>query len=249
MPQVQLSEPVWLESGESDVAGYKIHSVQLSAGDDNSLLLSFDVEGLYRDGGEQVTARLAELVMDWFVVHQAIHPKSPEIFDNQLPPKSDTRAVRAVIWGVSATVEPVERVEFPSTQVRRLRGFLDPAAANEQAMYAMFRIARGQNSPVSRFVILYSILLWITRDGTTGTERQASVDELIWSLDPTEPRVKQASRQSDGTRFTKIRNDIAHPRREQRADVLRIEQDVGRCVLALENLVRKAIIIAAEGSS
>jgi hypothetical protein len=116
-----------------------------------------------------------------------------------------------------------------------LKAELERASPPGEHRFGFFRSARHSMSPVEEFVHLYNILLMLCNDN------QSDVDAFIRGE---EPAVQQTEhpRKASGTMetvYTRLRNELAHPRTAGSLDATKVEvaNNLGRLV----SLTKRAI--------
>lgn len=255
-----LSEPngrvVYLISGRHTFAGCvdvavagdladSITDIRLDGTQEDGILAICEVTGLHGSAARQATAPLVELIQDWLVLeYPEVRPIKPELVENTVPEAPGADAVSAVIWGLYGTAEPVEPDRphrLDQVDLEPLEALLQRASPEDIAILSAYRISREERSNVAEFVLLYSVCLWITRDPVSGKESQAHVDRKIWELDPTEERLPGARFEQEGTRYTKLRNDIGHPRRNDKVAMKKLRADVDNAIGPFRQLVRRVL--------
>ncbi|EHJ48300.1 hypothetical protein DFW101_2295 [Solidesulfovibrio carbinoliphilus subsp. oakridgensis] len=102
----------------------------------------------------------------------------------------------------------------------------------------MYAAALGKKGLGERHMYLYSILLDLT-----GDKRQSCVEKLILKLEPrVDTYVVEKEGKAKGSRetlYTKLRNEIGHPR--QGAFVRTTGKEIEQCIERFQALVKKAI--------
>jgi hypothetical protein len=225
----------------SDLAG-SIKEIRIDGAQADGVLVSFEVAGLNRSEAKRVTTPLVDLIQDWLVLdYPEVRPITPQLVENTIPDDPGADAVSAVLWGLKGETQPILPHRLDKVNLERFEVLLQQASPEDLAILSTYRLAREDRSVIAEFVLLYSILLWITRNPVSGMELQARVDERIWELDPSEDRVSGARRGNEGTRYTKLRNDIGHLRRSDSAAIGKLRQDVGQAIGPLRSLVRQAL--------
>lgn len=111
-----------------------------------------------------------------------------------------------------------------------------PWTPEAERLTAKLREALALNDSISRFMGLYHILLGTCKDS------QKKVDEKLLSLDPSIPQTPSQNPMKAGTMetvFTRLRNEVAHPRAGTSLDQTRTEID--QWAGNLTSLVRRVI--------
>ncbi|MFH7326658.1 hypothetical protein [Desulfurivibrio sp. C05AmB] len=199
---------------------------------EDELLLRLDLEGPnLSQGSHSTTDLIAKQVIEWLAVRRGVTLLQPEVLENELGPP--------LRWGPwsklsTFTISVPPPITINHVDVNELASHLNSKEPEIHMLFGMYALAMEQ-SPIAKFMLLYSILYFIAGDS------QGKIDKLIWSLSPGEQHIERARHDKEGTRFTKIRNDIGHPKRRDRAEINRLEPDVKNALSDLCKVVRMAI--------
>lgn len=202
----------------------------LTLSDSEELLLRIEGEHLSQKS-RRVTDLLARRVMQWFAVVRGMQYLSPVVCEDSLPKDPVQWGPWSETWSFSTAASP----ELSLSDGHILAAHLKPEHVLTNVLFDMFGLAEEQQSPIAQFILLYNILMFIKKNS------QEKIDRLIWDLAPSEVQVERARWDKPGTRFTKLRNDIGHPRRTDRAEMDRLVSDIRSALPDLRRVVCKAI--------
>jgi hypothetical protein len=120
------------------------------------------------------------------------------------------------------------------SRIEQLKKILITDPNTRDVYISMFRFAISQSDPVLRFMFLYYILLTINND------KQREVDKFIIHENPGTPQTKSPKHGRPETIYTRLRNELGHPRTGVNLQNTYIE--IRNNVSIFQSLVKKAIL-------
>jgi hypothetical protein len=149
---------------------------------------------------------------------------------------SDSGGARLAATATLVLVGEASRLVLGYTTAEPIKGQLEQVTPPGERNYALFRSAMLATSPVEEFISLYNVLLQILGDD------QAAVDGFIRKEDPGVPNTPSGDPRKRGvmeTVYSRLRNEIGHPRPGVKLEDTRAEM-AGR-LAGLRALTRRAI--------
>lgn len=108
---------------------------------------------------------------------------------------------------------------------------------SKDIFYKMFRCAVNTEDDISRFIILYTLLLYLSND---SCDLQSRVDDLIKSIDPNIPITKSPHKKdATETLYTRLRNELSHKR--DNIDLESTQKEITENIDKFKKLVKEAI--------
>jgi hypothetical protein len=160
-----------------------------------------------RKEGRALAEQLTKDALDRLAVFHSIAIGPALVFEDRLSLLACTPGVLSAECGeFIITGEAVKfSIGIPAAQ---LRAELEQADPGGKLYFGLYRSARQSAGPVEEFVTLYNILLMMFGD------KQTQVDEFIGRELPSVPQTRDP--RPDGRRmetvFSRLRNELAHPR-------------------------------------
>jgi hypothetical protein len=118
--------------------------------------------------------------------------------------------------------------------VNSLKKQLEQTSLPGERLFGVYRAARQSKNPVEEFLHLYNLLLMLRND------RQAGVDAFIRRELPSVPQTSRPDKPHiNETIYTRLRNELAHPR--VGVNLERTKSEMSERVAELAGLTRRAI--------
>ena len=164
----------------------------------------------------------------------------PKCIGMSLP--TDSSGVHHVVTGELICLNDIlsETLKPKKKRLEALRQSLELLAAETDVCLSLYRFCLGQKDSLARFLSLYHLILIIAAD---ERESQLSVDRAIARIDPTvewtvKPNIKGKKLE---TKFTRLRNEIAH--RRPGKTLVETRKEIDESVDSLRAIAKKLISI------
>lgn len=222
-----LQPPMELKSPNSSIT-----KIEIKTESEEGLILSFFLHDVLSENeAKSITFDIARALKNKISFRYGLKIREPIvknfIEDGYLSIRESSAALTEL--GAITTIHESNQENF--------RNYLENYRDNENNeflhLYCFIITNNDNNDPISRFILLYSLLELITN----GTQKE--IDKLILSIDSCVPKtISDCGKSSEETLFTRLRNEIMHPK-DRKKKLTDVKEEMKNNVDWLQDIVKK----------
>lgn len=215
------------------VAG--VEKVALEASKSGILLSVYLSRTSSKEEAVEVAKTAAENALNRLAITQEVAVGKPVLTSEELAPIDAMTAVglQFVTPGVAYVRVTAHDVNVVRVNPPNLKEKLERVSPPGESYFGDFRTAMSASNDTDRFLSLYRVLLMLRGDA------QAQVDNFIRSEEPGVPHTPSPRTSGIETVYTRLRNELAHPRTG--ASLEETRREASRYLHGLMKLVKRAI--------
>lgn len=189
------------------------------------------------EAGKDIATKVLAVALDWLSFFHNVAIENANIIGGQFEPLDPPP-------GVCITPAPARLVitTYPpfvviGTTAAIIKGQLEQDSSARGNAFGLFRSARLSESPVEEFIHLYNLLLMFLGDSQKAVDHFIEHEEPATPLEPSgNPKAKAGETE---TVYTRLRNELGHPRKDTNLNATKAE--MARRAGNLAALTKKAI--------
>jgi len=203
-----------------------------SSPEEGTILLTVDVTGAdtFHDAirkAEEFALHVAKLLtFEFGVFHQRFRHVGESLVEEQSQPDGSTKTIHHLSDGISIGCIAYSWSKLSIERTSEIKSILEEKPRSDCLYSDLFYFALGLTDPLSKFMVLYLIVLTLCEDN------QKKVDQCVLKIQPTvsiNPRHKPLGKskkelgETPETLYTRLRNQVSHVRPETTIETTKSE--------------------------